>query len=107
MPFTLFSHLMGYLIFVCWIINHHIPSAMNMGLMLGRRTSLFYIVDVKVVNYLVTISKFSIDKALIWGLEDSSVPCSLTDVYVRKMRTLPNRRGGFPAWETTAVRGVQ
>lgn len=23
-PFTLFSHLMGYLIFVCWIINHHI-----------------------------------------------------------------------------------
>lgn len=44
--------------------------------MVGRRTSLFYVVAVEEVNDLVTVSRVSIDKALMWGLEFSG-PCSL------------------------------
>lgn len=59
------------------------------------------------VNYFMIMNKFSIDKALKWGLEDFSVLyCSLTNVPIRKMHTLQIEDGRASGLGTTWVKVV-
>lgn len=86
-----------------------VSSAVNAWLMLGRWISLrFILCAVKVLNYFVIMSKFSIWQSPSvgswWFL------CTRLfsyNIYVRKICTLSNRRGrGFLAIEITLIRAV-